>query len=85
MLRAKSSMTSIVPGADSLMVIGYFNVHVENDSDTWKDVIRRNGNRDFNPHGRLLLDFYSSGSLSIMNTFFQHKDIHKYTWHKLQR
>ena len=38
---------------------------------------------DSNVQGRLLLNFCASGSLSIMNTFFPHKDIHKYTWYRL--
>jgi hypothetical protein len=78
-------MTPLVPGTDSLVVIGDFNAHAENGSETWKGVIDRNGDSDLSTQARLLLDFCSSRGLSIMNTFFQHKDIYKYTWHKLQR
>lgn len=71
-----------VPKTDSLLVIGDFNAHVGNDSQTWSGVIGRNGDIDLNNQGRQLLDFCASSSLSIMNTFFQHKNIDKYTWYK---
>ena len=72
-----------IPGTDSIVLLGDFNAHVENDAQTWKGVIGKNGDSDINAQGRLLLDFCADGSLSIMNTFFHHKDIHKYTWYRL--
>ena len=71
-----------VPESDAMVVIGNFNAYVGNDSTTWHNVIGRNGDADTNNQGRLLLDFCANSALSIMNTFFEHKDIHKYTWHK---
>ncbi|CAF3356026.1 unnamed protein product [Rotaria sp. Silwood2] len=71
-----------VSKTDYLLLIEDFNAHVGNDSQTWNGVIGQNGDTDLNQQGRQLLDFRANGSLSIMNTFFQHKDIHKYTWYK---
>ncbi|MGH2507006.1 MAG: reverse transcriptase domain-containing protein [Ktedonobacteraceae bacterium] len=71
-----------VSPTDSLMLIGDFNAHVGNDDRTWRGVIGRNGPPDFNRSGRRLLDFCASSGLSIMNTYFQHRDIHKYTWQR---
>ena len=71
-----------VPPTDSVMLIGDFNAHVGDDDQTWRGVIGRNGSPDFNHNGRLLLDFCACNGLSIMNTYFQHRDAHKYTWYR---
>jgi exonuclease III len=71
-----------VPPTESVMLIGDFNAHVGNDDQTWRGVIGRNGPADFNHNGRLLLDFCACSGLSIMNTYFQHRDVHKYTWYR---
>ena len=67
---------------DSLILMGDFNAHVGNDTDTWNSVIGRNGDAHLNPNGEALLEFCSGNALSIMNTYFKHKDIHKYTWYR---
>ena len=42
------------------------------DRKTWEETRNRNGQR--------LLSICAANELVILNTFFQHKDIHKYTW-----
>lgn len=49
--------TKSVPKVYSLIITADFNAHVGNDSQTWNDVIRRNGNKALNNQGRQLLDF----------------------------
>lgn len=71
-----------VVGTDSFILLGDFNAHVGTDSLGWKGVIGRNGAPALNANGKMLLHFCASSGLSIMNTFFQHKDIHKYTWYR---
>ena len=66
----------------SVLLMGDFNAHVGVDDQTWKGVVGRNGDRDLNANGLKLLDFCCTNSMSIMNTFFQHRDVHRYTWYR---
>ena len=66
---------------DSTPVV-YFNAHVGTDTDTWKGVIGKHGVTGLNENGRYLLQLCSSNGLSIMNTFFQYTEVHKYAWYR---
>ena len=65
--------------SESLVLLGEFNAH---DNATWKGVIEQHGDPDINKNGRCLLQFCATNGLCIMNTLFQHKRIHKYTWYR---
>ena len=68
--------------SESLVLLGDFNAHVGIDNATWKGVIGQHGDPDINKNGRCLLQFCATNGLCIMNTFFQHKRIRKYTWYR---
>ena len=68
-----------VAKTESTVLLGDFNAHVGRDHETWKGVIGRHGVANANENGRYLLQLCSNNGLSIMNTFFQHRNVHKYT------
>ena len=68
--------------SESLVLSGDFNAHVGIDNATWKGFIGQHGDPDINKNGKCLLQFCATIGLCIMNTFFQHKRIHKYTWYR---
>ena len=67
---------------ESTVVLGDFNAHVGTDTDTWKGVIGKHGVTGLNENGRYLLQLCCSNGLRIMNTFFQHREVHKHLWYR---
>ena len=44
------------------------------------NIVGTNGEATLNSNGRKLIDFCTFNNLKIINTFFKHKEIHKFTW-----
>ena len=77
-----SNVVQRVGSTESTILLVDFNMHIGTDSETWKGVIGRHRDPAFNEKGLYLLQLCCSNRLCIMNTFFQHRDVHKYTWHR---
>ena len=61
--------------------MGDFNAYVGTDTDACKGVIREHLVTTLNGNGRYLLQVCFSNELQGMNTFFQHREVHKYIIH----
>ena len=68
-----------VSATEFTVLMGNFNAHVGTDTDTWKGVIGKHGVTGLNENRRYLLQLCCSNGLRIMNTFFQLREVHKYT------
>ena len=68
-----------IGSAESTILLGDFYEHIGTDNETWKGVIGKHGDPVLNENSRYLLQLCCSNRLCIMNTFFQYKDVHKYT------
>ena len=68
------------PRGDKVVVLGDFNAKVGNDVEECNGVIGRHGEGVKNDSGSRLLRFSAENEFSIMNTHFEHKEIHKFTW-----
>ena len=71
-----------VSATESTVLMGDFNAHVGTDTDTGKGVIGKHGVTELNENGRYLLQLCCSNGLRLMNIFFQHREVHKYTWYR---
>ena len=69
-----------VSATESTVFMGDFNVNVG--TDTWKGVIGKHGVTGLIENGKYLLKLCCSNGLRIMNTFFQHREVHKYAWYR---
>ena len=60
--------------------MGDFNAREGNKAVMWKAVIGKHGEEVENDSGRRLLSFSSENEMLVMNTQYDHKKIHKFTW-----
>ena len=81
-LESLEKVPKSVSTGDSIVLLGDFNTHVGNDSETWRDVSGRNGLPNLNLSGVQLLDICASHSFSITNTIFSHNCVRMCTWHQ---
>ena len=68
------------PRGDKVVVMGDLNASVGNNVARWEGVIGKQGEDVENDSGILLLSFSAENGFKVLNTFYEHKEIHKYTW-----
>ena len=71
---------SKIPKHDVLIMMGDFNAQISNDRKSFEDTIGPFGIGRENDNGDRMLQFCSSNQIKIMNTYFNHKRIHKTTY-----
>jgi hypothetical protein len=60
------------------MLIWDINTRVGNNKDT--NIAGTSGDATLNNNSKKRLDFCTYNNFKILNTFFKHKDIHKFSW-----
>ena len=68
------------PIDSDIVIMGDLNGHIG--SNRIDGVIGEFGIGEQNMEGEMLIDFCVRNNLAIMNTYFQHRDSHKYTWYR---
>lgn len=67
---------------ENVIIMGDWNGHVGHDREGVRDVVGAHGLGDRNADGSRIIDFCILNGLSIMNTYFKHKESHKWTWYR---
>ena len=76
-------VTDKVPPGDILVVMGDFNARVgkrETERDVWREVRGRHGLGSCNEAGEEFLEFCAINNFTIMNTWFEKRQVHLATW-----
>ena len=71
----------IIEDVDKI-ILGDLNAHVGNNRNNIESVMGAFGIGEVNGDGENLIDFCIRNRLAIMNTFFKHRDTHKWSWYR---
>ena len=74
-----------VESTEFAVLLREFKPYIGADGETRKGAIGRHGDSALNENGRHLLLLCCNNGLCIMNTFFQHREVHKYRWYKFSK
>ena len=66
--------------SQEMIIMGYLNARIGSRDDD--DVVGKFGEEVVNNNGERLIEFCKQHKLRIYNSFFQHKEIHKFTWER---
>lgn len=73
------------PPDEQIIVMGDFNGHVGTDRTGYEENLGHFHIGGRNEEGKRLLELCVRNNMKVMNTYFQHKDSHKYTWYGWNR
>ena len=73
------SILDITKSNQEIIILGDLNARVGNNQENGFGAIGKEGENIESPNGELLLDICIHNNLKIANTFFKHKNIHKWT------
>ena len=62
-----------------VMILGDINARVGNKAECYSGVIGKEGETSESPNGERLVDLSMRNNMKIANTYFKHKDLHKWT------
>src|ERR1044072_2547719 len=71
-----------VPHHENVILMGDLNGHVGQDRRGIENVIGAHSIGDRNAAGDSVVDFCVQNNMSIMNTFYKHRESHKWTWYR---
>ena len=64
------------------VICGDLNGHIGRNRVGYKNIIGAHSIGERNVEGQRILDFATANNLSVMNTYFQHRDSQKWTWYR---
>ena len=64
-----------------VIVMGDLNEHVGTTRTGYEQVIGRQGIGESNAKGKRILVFCVRNNLAVINTYYQHKEAHTWTWY----
>lgn len=67
---------------ENKIIMGDLNAHIGRDRQALEDVMGAWSVGERNAEGERLLDFAVRNGMSVMNTFYAHRDSHKWTWYR---
>ena len=71
-----------VPYAANILVIGDMNGHIGQDRTGIQNILGAFSIGDRNREGENIIDFCIQNQMYIMNSFYNHRDSHKWTWYR---
>ena len=77
--RLQEKVGSVARG-DVLIVMGDLNARVGNVAEVWREILGKHGEVACNDNGGRSFQFCSENNLVVSNSWFQHKQIHQFTW-----
>ncbi|KAI8505331.1 hypothetical protein Bbelb_174400 [Branchiostoma belcheri] len=74
------SVLKAIPTSEHIFMLGDFNARVGADHESWYDVLGHHGIGKMNENGQRLLELCCYHKLSVTNTYFPNKAVHKTSW-----